>query len=293
MHVSGPKIANAIDRHEWQKLGRAAYRRDYLRPLKPVIITGAIDHWKATGLWSPEYFRDKYPELRVSVDRVEWRMADLMQRVLESTPQNPAPYLRNKLLSEMPRELQDAVHPMPQCTLPNWLASKLFPSRNPYTFEELYIGGAGATFPFLHYDNQHTHAFLMQLHGEKEYLAFAPNQAPYLYTKEGTLSSHSCIECFESPDLERYPEYANATGVRFRLHPGDTLFVPAGWWHTVKILSPSVTVSVNGANGPNWKAFVSDYCKDVARHSRAKSALLWPYLHMLGLLSATLEWFDP
>ena len=50
---------------------------------------------------------------------------------------------------------------------------------------ELYIGGAGATFPTLHFDNLHTHAFLMQLYGSKEYVFYSPDQAAWLYPKSG------------------------------------------------------------------------------------------------------------
>ena len=34
---------------------------------------------------------------------------------------------------------------MPECTRPNWLECRAFPSRHPPTFTELYIGGVGVT----------------------------------------------------------------------------------------------------------------------------------------------------
>ena len=77
--------------------------------------------------------------------------------------------------------------------------------------------------------------------------------------------------------------FAKATPIVFDLHPGETLFVPAGWWHTVKILTHSITISVNVANPPNWGAFVSDYV-DSKRRSRSASyrAALNAYLVALG-----------
>jgi len=66
------------------------------------------------------------------------------------------------------------------------------------------------------------------------------------------------------------------------LLPGETLFVPAGWWHTARIVSTSITVSINGANAPNWAAFTRHYCAGVARYSKLKAALLLPYLTVLG-----------
>ena len=59
--------------------------------------------------------------------------------------------------------------------------------------------------------------------------------------------------------------------MRFPLHPGETLFVPAGWWHTARILSPSVTVSINSVNRANSAAFRRDYCEALAQRSHVRS----------------------
>lgn len=75
-------------------------------------------------------------------------------------------------------------------------------------------------------------------------------------------------------DLERFPLFDQADGVRFELHAGETLFVPAGWWHTVRILNPSVTVSVNGLNRANSAWFRNDYCENLALRSAVVSSVV-------------------
>src|SRR6187397_260870 len=37
----------------------------YVKPNRPVVITGATSDWKAIKNWSPEYFRSHYPDARV------------------------------------------------------------------------------------------------------------------------------------------------------------------------------------------------------------------------------------
>lgn len=275
-------VSTDVDRRNWATLGTEAFRAEYLASTRPVVLSGAIDHWRALGKWTPDYFRTAYATRRVIVDGREWALGDLIDQIERSTPEHPAPYLRNELLTRWPAELQSDIMPMPACTQPNWLESRVFPSREPLTFVELYIGGRGAKFPVLHYDNLHTHAFLMQLYGEKEYLVLAPDQTPFVYPREDEAYNKSSIDDPEHPDLARYPLFDAATGMRFRLSPGETLFVPAGWWHTARILSTSITVSINGVNAPNWRAFVKDYVADVARYSRLKAALVMPYLLILG-----------
>ena len=179
-------------------------------------------------------------------------LGDLIDRIEASTDDNPAPYLRNQALAEWPPELPADVSPMPDCTRPNWLESRLFPSQGTkLSSVEVYIGGQGAQFPVLHYDGLHTHAFLMQLYGEKEYIAFSPEQTAVPVPAGRRIEANkSRIDDMLHPDLASFPLFDQAEGVRFQLHPGETLFVPAGWWHTARILSPSVTVSINGVNRP-------------------------------------------
>jgi len=52
--------------------------------------------------------------------------------------------------------------------------------------------------------------------------------------------------------------FAQAKPMLFKLEPGETLFVPGGVWHTAKMLSPSISVSVNRANASNWSSLTRD-----------------------------------
>jgi hypothetical protein len=266
------KTLATIDRRSG--LSRSAFEGEYALPNRPVIITDAIDHWSALGRWTPDFFRRQHGDLQVEVDGHTLSMAELIDRIDASSEDQPAPYLRNQLLSEWPSELWDDVHPMPECTEPNWLESKLFPSRESLSFVEVYIGGRGARFPQMHYDNWHTHAYLMQLYGDKEYVAFAPDQTERMYPCDGIERNKSRIGDLNSPDLERFPLFEQAKGVRFSLHAGETLFVPAGWWHTARILSPSVTVSINSVNRANARSFRRDYCADLRRYSPRRAAMV-------------------
>jgi hypothetical protein len=140
-----------------------------------------------------------------------------------SSSDSPAPYLRNQLVSEWPPELRADVSPMPQCTQPNWLESRFFPSRHPLSSVEVYIGGRGAQFPVLHYDGCHTHAFLMQLHGDKEYIVFSPEQTAFMYPRGGLEMNKSRIDDVLAPDLAAFPLFEQAERAVSASPGGDAL----------------------------------------------------------------------
>jgi len=182
---------------------------------------------------------------------------------------------------------------LPRCTEPNWLDSRLFPSRESLKYFERYIGGRGAAFPVLHYDGLHTHAFIMEIYGEKEFWVYPPEQTAFVYPRPGPESNKSQIDDIEHPDLERFPLFAQAKGTRFLLKAGETLFVPAGWWHTTRMLTAAISVSVNSADAANWRAFKQDYCTDLAQErGRLRATITSAYLGALGGLYSGLEFLN-
>jgi len=282
--ISGPELIDRIDRHRWTDIGRRRYVREYIRPLNPVIITDGIEHWAARKKWTLDFFKEQHGGLPLTVDGRQLTMATLIDEVKASTPERPAPYLRNHLIKNLPEELQLDVQPMPECVSPNWFDNRLIKTWKDFTYVELYIGGTGAKFPVLHYDGLHTHAFLMQLEGVKEYVAFPPSQAPLMYAGQGERENKSAVDNIEAPDMTRFPKFSGASGFRFKLYPGETLFVPSGWWHTARILSPSITVSINGANAANWKDFRRDFCQSYWAGHKAKSVVGSVYLGVIGTM---------
>jgi histone arginine demethylase JMJD6 len=289
---NGPAFSEEIDRHDWSRLGSERYVREYVDPLKPVVITGALEHWPARSKWTFDFFRDHYGDLPLEIDGRNLSMAQLIREVCASTPDAPAPYLRNYLVKNLPKALQADIAPMPSCTRPNWLEHPLTSARGSLTFIELYIGGTGARFPVLHYDGLHTHAFLMQIQGVKEYIGFAPDQTPYMYVRSGPEQPNvsqiaeqpniSEINDIENWDTSRFALFRNAKGVRFTLHPGETLFMPSGWWHTARILSPSITISINAVNAANWSDFRKDFCRYHMAGRKLPPSLVNAYFLFVG-----------
>lgn len=253
------------------RLSYAEFFDEFLLPRRALVITGALDEWKALSKWSPQYFKEAYGSVPLQItgqhhtlsgflprkDGNPLNMSEFIEMVLSSTDENPAPYLRNVWIEKFLPELDYDLQPLPSYLFPNWLEGPL--SRPLHTrlhagHPELYIGGRGGRFPILHYDSWHIHTFLCQIYGVKEYIIFPPDQGGCLYP-DGHSSS---IRDIDNVDLEKYPLFREATPIRFELRAGEILFVPAGWWHVARIRTPSITVSLSRVNSSNWHEFARD-----------------------------------
>lgn len=256
------------------------FRRDYAAANRPVVIEDALAGWPALQKWSPEFFAREFPEKTVTFrDGSTLGMEEFIAKVRVSTAQSPAPYWTNAPLAEhFPSLLADIDSRSPYFA-PNWASRRYLhggmrASLNRGAMIEIYIGGQGGAFPILHWDGQSTHAFLMQIHGVKKYWVWPPSETPFLYPGENPVNL-SPIRDVENPDLEKYPLFAQARGGTLELHPGQMLFVPSRWWHTAKMLTPSITLSINTVNRSNWSGFTEDMTRNAGRPARlVKSAYL-------------------
>ena len=216
----------------------ARFRRDYLRPRRPVVLVGGSDHWRARE-WTfgglAEQLGDS--ELRlatlnrghVRVDRTiayqTMSARAFLAHVERVTP--PDYYLRLKLSGRY-RFLRDDVEVPPYCVGRVFLDVSLL------------IGGTG-TNTDTHYDMLHN--LVAQLRGRRRVTLFAPADSACLYPYPLRSLRWNCSRVqVESPDPVRFPRFCEATPVHVELGPGDMLFIPRGWWHYFETLEPSIAV---------------------------------------------------
>jgi hypothetical protein len=79
--------------------------------------------------------------------------------------------------------------------------------------------------------------------GRRRFTLFPPDQLPNLYIGpiEFTVSGLPIsMVSLESPDLQRYPRFAEALkhARQAELGPGDAIYIPYAWWHQVESLTP-------------------------------------------------------
>lgn len=103
-----------------------------------------------------------------------------------------------------------------------------------------WLGPGGTTSP-MHIDEKHN--LLCQVFGSKSIILAAPKDSPNLYPFEGDMLKNTSQIDAEHLDYDRFPLLRNVTFYRFTLHKGEMLYIPPKWWHFVRSLSKSFSVS--------------------------------------------------
>lgn len=217
----------------------------YKAASKPAIITGAMESWRAATQWTDSYLTDMCGEeqvevmawreadpnyeLRLEDHRTKMRFADYIATVASYAGGSNDFYItaNNGFFRRPggPQRLFEDLGSFP-CLAP--------PRSGDNTF--LWFGSAGTITP-LHRDT--TDLILSQIRGRKRITMFAPSQSHLLYNSVGVYSDVDC----ESPDPVRHPLYEQAHGHVFCLEEGEAIFIPQGWWHHVRALNVSISVS--------------------------------------------------
>lgn len=133
----------------------------------------------------------------------------------------------------------------------------------------LWIASADCVTP-LHYDGKNN--LLTQLRGSKLVRLFPPDEHArmYPYGLRFAISHLSRIDP-EEIDSALFPEFPREREISFPLHAGETLFIPAFWWHHVRACDFSV--SVNEWWAPRAECYLVENAADYLRLKYGKERL--------------------
>ncbi|MEX1132047.1 MAG: cupin-like domain-containing protein, partial [Flavobacteriales bacterium] len=220
-----------IDRYS--DLSRQQLLSKYVNKNRPVILTDTAKRWPAVGKWTPEFFKTRYGKISKEVNGRVVPLSEQIDLIKCSTPQNPAPYPYNLEVADYFPELMADMQPQLVFGKMDRGVSALMPKilMHGTPIHEIFFGGNGSWFPFIHYDALFLHTQITQIHGEKEFVLFHPDDSPYLYPSPVNEKWSQVNNVFD-PYLEKFPLFAKATPYRETLCEGETLFFPSGWWHT-------------------------------------------------------------
>jgi len=213
----------------------------YFKPQKPVVIERCIEDWPAYSKWNLDYMKttagDKvvplYDDRPVDYNdgfnqpHAKMKMSDYVD-LLKTEPTKFRIFLWN-ILKEIPQLQKDYKYPDFGLRLMKGLPMLFFGGTNSYTF--------------MHYDIDLANIFHFHFEGEKQCILFDQKQNKHLYKIPHSLITREDID-FSNPDFEKWPALKNAQGYIANLNHGEVLYMPEGYWHYMKYLSPGFSMSL-------------------------------------------------
>jgi hypothetical protein len=213
------------------KLDGAAFRARAAQGL-PFLMSGVVKRWPLCSL-TPSGLRERFGAVPVRArvgdyvatafapDRAMRDMSLAEYLDISAAPESDLPpYVGNLEL----RELNGMCH---------WPA--YFDKMGPPRF---WLGPARTVTP-LHCDYDDN--IFAQIWGRKRIFLAPPHHDEYLYTREANPVLFGSPFDPEAPDFDAFPLARQAAIVEVEVHPGDMLYVPAGWYHQVRALSFSLS----------------------------------------------------
>lgn len=215
------------------------FEKEYLQPLKPVILTDLTSSWSAKEKWSFDFFKTKYGDIEVPVfssnsskSGDNYMAPDLkipLRQYIESIEEDKSDYrlFLFNMIKEIPELSKD--YQLPEHLMSGWLRE--------YPF--MFFGSKGSKVP-LHYDIDLAHIFLSQFHGQKRFVLFPNEMSKKLYRHPFTVASYVDVN---NPDYDRFPALRNVWGYETYLQPGETIFMPSGYWHYIEYTETSFSMN--------------------------------------------------
>lgn len=227
-----------------ETISTSDFKANYYNTNQPLIIKGLARQWPAYHKWNWDYFIDIVGEKEVGVyNNVKsdsytpintadayMKFGEYLQMVKKG-PVDLRIFLFN-IFQHAPQIVQDFTWPDEYM--------KGFVKR----FPMLFVGGEGA-ITHMHFDIDLSHILHTQFAGRKRVLLFPFEEQHKLYRKPWeVLSLANYANYNEQFDYENFPAVKLAKGFEAVLEHGDTLFMPAGYWHHMEYIDAGFAMSL-------------------------------------------------
>jgi len=224
-----------------ESITKEEFIKHYFKPQKPVVIERFIEDWPAYSKWNFDYIKSVAGEKIVPLydDRpvdykegfnephAKMKMSDYID-LLQTKPTKYRIFLWN-ILKEVPELQADYEYPDFGLKLMKGLPMLFFGGKDSYTF--------------MHYDIDLANIFHFHFEGQKQIILFDQDQTKYLYKIPYSLITREDID-FSNPNLEAWPALQKAEGYITSLKHGEVLYMPEGYWHYMRYITPGFSMSL-------------------------------------------------
>lgn len=218
-----------------------AFKREYIDTNTPLLMRKVTANWPAMKKWSFEFFANLQLPKRVFLE-----MNNVLQQQGKYEVMEYGDYIRRiATAADEPGKRPGYLSVFKIFrAFPQLKEDVDFSILNQHKLKNTVAGWIGPAGTVTGYHVDWGDNVLAQICGRKEVRLVGPSDSKYMYTSkrfdQGTTSSEIDVDNF---DAQRFPLFAKAKQYRVVIHPGEMLFIPRGWWHYVRSLDKSISVS--------------------------------------------------
>lgn len=223
-------------------ISKEEFFEKYLKPRRPVVIKNMAKKWPAYQKWTMEYMKEVVGDVEVPL--YDSSKADPSAPINASAAQMKfGDYI--DLIQREPTDLRiflfDPIKYAPKL-LEDYISPKELMGGFLDKYPNMFFGGKGSV-TFLHFDIDMAHIFHTHFNGRKHVLLFDYKWRERLYQIPYATYALEDYD-IENPDFTKFPALDGVEGIECFLEHGDTLFMPTGWWHWMKYLDGSFSISL-------------------------------------------------
>lgn len=225
-----------------EDISQEEFQEKYLKARKPVVIKNMARKWPAYQKWTMDYMKQAVGDVKVPL--YDSAKADPAAPInAPTTEMKFADYI--DLIQKEPTDLRiflfDPIKHAPKL-LEEYISPKNLMGGFLDKYPSMFFGGKGSV-TFLHYDIDMAHIFHTHFNGRKHILLFDYKWKERLYKIPYSTYALEDYD-IEHPDFTKFPALDGVEGIECFLEHGDTLFMPTGWWHWMKYLDGSFSISL-------------------------------------------------
>lgn len=223
-------------------ISKEEFYEKYLKPRRPVVIKNMAKKWPAYQKWTMEYMKEVVGDVEVPL--YDSSKADPSAPINASAAKMKfGDYI--DLIQREPTDLRiflfDPIKYAPKL-LEDYISPKELMGGFLDKYPNMFFGGKGSV-TFLHFDIDMAHIFHTHFNGRKHILLFDYKWKERLYQIPYATYALEDYD-IENPDFTKFPALDGVEGIECFLEHGDTLFMPTGWWHWMKYLDGSFSISL-------------------------------------------------
>ncbi|KAL5705165.1 Lysine-specific demethylase jmj21 [Ranunculus cassubicifolius] len=237
---------------------------------KPVLLTELAETWPARSAWTTEKLLQNYGDTKFRLSqrgsgKITMKFKDYVTYMNLQHDEDPLYIFDDKFAEVAPTLLKD--YSVPHLFQEDFFDVLERDQRPPFRWLIIGPERSGASW---HVDPALTSAWNTLLCGRKRWALYPPGRVPLGVTvhvdeEDGdvNIDTPSSLQWW----LDIYPMLADEDKpIECTQLPGETIYVPSGWWHCVLNLETTIAVTQNFVNSKNFEYV----CLDMAPGHRHK-----------------------